>query len=356
MSSLIQRLHERDIITPPRYVLSGIQYETIVGSIAYGVADTTKKGVSDIDIYGFCIPFKDMVFPNIAGNIIGFGRQIKRFDQYQQHHIIDKSSKKEYDLTVYSIVKYFQLCMENNPNMIDSLFTPQRCVLYCSKIGNYVRENRKFFLHKGSWYKFKNYAFSQIHKMKNKKVMGLVEIIKDNHLNPEDIVKWSLEETLVENLCDYSEMSIEDVRKFCDIVKEFQGNKITKRLPSICKFGYDVKFGYNVFRLLNEVEQIMVEHDLDLQRNREQLKSIRRGEWKIYQVEDYFNKKEKELEELYTKSTLQHSPDEGKIKQILINCLEMHFGDLSKAISKPKKVDDLVKEIQGLIDRYRVTR
>lgn len=53
--------------------------------------------------------------------------------------------------------------------MIDSLFTPIRCVLYSSKIANYVRENRKLFLHKGSWFKFKGYAFSTLCKLKNKK-------------------------------------------------------------------------------------------------------------------------------------------------------------------------------------------
>jgi len=145
MSSVLERLHKKDLITPPHYVLSGIQYETINGSIAYGVADTNEKSMSDIDIYGFCIPFKDMIFPNIAGNIVGFGRQIKKFEQYQQHHVYDNDTKKEYDFSIYNIIKYFQLCMDNNPNMIDSLFTPIRCVLYSSQIANYVRENRKLF-------------------------------------------------------------------------------------------------------------------------------------------------------------------------------------------------------------------
>jgi hypothetical protein len=134
-----------------------------------------------------------------------------------------------------------------------------------------------------------------------------------------------------------------------------QGN-ITKRKDTIEKYGYDPKFAYHVVRLLNEVEQIMVEHDLSVDRNREQLKSIRRGEWSIEQIEDYFNKKESELEGVYSKSTLQHSPDENKIKQVLINCLEMHFGDLSKVILKPTKVDDLVRDIQEVIDKYRVIK
>lgn len=344
MGSLMQKLHERNIIVPPHYVLSGIQYETMMGSIAYGCNDNT----SDIDVYGFCIPFKNMVFPHMCGEILGFGSQKKRFDQYEPKGIIDASSRKEYDIDIYNIVKYFQLCMINNPNMIDSLFTPQRCVLYSSKIGNYVRENRKLFLHKGAWHRFKGYAFAQMSKMKNKKVVQLVEIMHKYHLNIEDIMKC-FEEV---NYGEEFKILQEDYVILKAILKEFGNKKITKRFPSVLKFGYDVKFGYNVVRLLNEVEQIMVEHDLDLERNREQLKSIRRGEWTFEQIQQYFDQKERDLETLYTTSDLQHSPDEDKIKQILINCLEMHFGDLGKAIEKPKKVDDLVRDIQKVLNRY----
>ncbi len=57
-------------------------------------------------------------------------------------------------MTVYPIVKYFRLLMDNNPNIIDSLFVPRNCVLYSTKVGEMVRENRHIFLHKGCWAKF----------------------------------------------------------------------------------------------------------------------------------------------------------------------------------------------------------
>ena len=51
------------------------------------------------------------------------------------------------------------------------------------------------------------------------------------------------------------------------------------RLGTVRRFGYDVKFGYHVVRLLNQVEQILTESDMDIEQNREQLKAIRRGDW-----------------------------------------------------------------------------
>ena len=176
MSSVIQRLEEKKLITPPSFMQSNVHYETMMGSIAYGVSSDT----SDMDIYGFCIPPKNMIFPHLAGHIEGFGKSPERFQNYQQHHIIDPNADggngKEYDIDIYNIIHYFQLCMENNPNTIDSIFTPDRCVLHSTQIGNLVRENRKFFLHKGSWHKRKGYAFSQLHKIDIKTYEGYDEL------------------------------------------------------------------------------------------------------------------------------------------------------------------------------------
>jgi len=293
MGTLVQRLAKRGLISPPDYVVKQTQYEVMMGSIAYGVSGDE----SDIDIYGFCIPDKNVVFPHLGGEILGFGRQKKRFEQYQQHHIDDPSNKKEYDITIYNIVKYFDLCLNNNPNMIDSLFVPQRCILHSTQVGNLVREHRKMFLHKGSWHKYKGYAFSQLHKMRIK--------------NPEG-----------------------------------------KRKEMIEKYGYDLKFAYHIVRLLNQVEQILIEHDLDLERNREQLKSIRRGEWPLEQIEKYFEDKERSLEDVYIKSDLKHSPDEPSVKELLFNCLEMHFGSLDKAVVKEDRFDILINDIKEVLNKH----
>ena len=268
-----------------------------MGSQAYGVSIDD----SDLDVYGFCIPPKDLVFPHLAGEIPGFGRQIQRFDQFQEHHVKDPNKEVEYDFTIYSIVKYFQLCMENNPNMIDSLFTPRNCVIHSTAVSELVRENRRMFLHKGAWHKFKGYAYAQMAKIRTK-----------TNANNE------------------------------------------KRAASIAKHGYDLKFAYHIVRLLNEAEQIMVEGDLDLQRNREQLKEIRRGEWTIEQVETYFENKERALELTYANSQLPHSPDEAAVKTLLINCMEQHYGDLSTAVSRNVNVDSMVREIRSVLDRYTV--
>lgn len=117
--------------------------------------------------------------------------------------------------------------------------------------------------------------------------------------------------------------------------------------------GYSTKFMYHVVRLLNECEQILVEGDIDLQKNNEQLKAIRRGEWSLAQVEQYFVDKEKQLEELYVKSTLQYKPDEDKIKKLLLTCLEMHYGSLEKAIYVAPDLENDLRVIAKIIEKYK---
>jgi len=190
MSSVVQKLYKQNLLSAPPWLPKSIQYEVMVGSVAYGVSDD----LSDIDIYGFCIPHKDIVFPHLAGDIIGFGRQKNYFEQYQEHHLIDKDNNREYDISVYNIVKYFMLCMENNPNMIDSLFVPSRCVLYMTKIANMVRDERKVFLHKGAWHKFKGYAYSSLHKLRNAQESKYIINVRQFEKNKNLKCSYSLED------------------------------------------------------------------------------------------------------------------------------------------------------------------
>ena len=297
MSSIVQTLERKNRLRgQPRFLAGAMQYEVIMGSVAYGVSNDT----SDMDIYGFCIPPKDEVFPHLRGEIIGFDVPAPRFEQFQQHHIHDRGSLggrgREYDLTIYSIVKYFRLCLENNPNIIDSLFVPRNCILFSTPLAERVREQRKRFLHKGCWPKFRGYAYAQMHKLRSKQPQG-------------------------------------------------------KRQETAERYGYDVKFAYHVVRLLHEAEQILIEQDLTLNRNSEQLKAIRRGEWTLVQLEDYVQRKEAGLETAYSQSRLPALPDQPAIKTLLLQCLEAHYGSLDGAVQDNDSALQALREIDRILNR-----
>jgi predicted nucleotidyltransferase len=308
MASVLQRLTEKGLINPPSYIPHNVMYETIMGSVAYGVSADT----SDFDCYGFFIPPKDHIFPHLAGEIEFFGinhenrrKEIrKKRLVFQQHHIFDASELagkgRKYDISMYSIVQYLQLCMENNPNMIDSMFTPHNCVLHLTKVGSMIRDKRREFLHRGAWHTFKGYAYGQLHKMTTKE--------------PEE-----------------------------------GSNRAELRE----KYGFDVKFAYNIVRLLYEVEQVLTERDIDLQRHREHLKAIRRGEMTEKEIRRWCSDKEAALEKVYHESTLPYGPDEQWVKKLLLECVEEHYGSLAGAIVLPNAAEQSLKEIMDVLERYQ---
>lgn len=298
MSSMLQRLADRGLVRPPRWLPGNVQYETIMGSVAYGVSSDT----SDLDLYGWAIPPREEIFPHLRGEIPGFGKPGPRFESFQEHHIRDRDALaghgRTYDVTIFGIVKFFALAMENNPNVIDSLFTPVTCVLHCTRVGNLVRENRRLFLHKGAWPKFKGYAYSQLHKLTNKEPRG-------------------------------------------------------KRAQLVAEHGFDTKFAYHIVRLLGEVEQILTGGDIDLQRDNEQLKAIRRGEWTEERLRAWFAEKEPQLERACAESALRPVPDEGRIKGLLLNCLEEHYGSLEGCVVDPDRAVAALRNIRDELERVR---
>jgi len=264
----------------------------MMGSVAYGVS----TDLSDTDIYGFCIPPKDWVFPHLRGEIVGFGNQKKRFEQWQEQHI-HADDNRSYDLSIYSIVQYFQLCMGANPNMIDSLYTPLNCVTHATSIGHMVRENRNMFLSKKIYHTARGYAFSQMAGM-------------------DRAAPKAGRRELVERL------------------------------------GFDTKAAYHTIRLMDEAEQALSTGTIDLQRAKEVLKAVRQGLWSKEQVKEYFFRQEKYLEELYQSTDiLPYAPDEDAIKGLLLACLEEHYGSLSQVVHVPGKEYAALEKIIELATR-----
>ena len=295
---LLQELGRMNLIHPPKFIYTNTCYLAIVGSESYGA---NLPGTSDQDIQGFCIPPKEDVFPHLRGEILGFGRQIQRFNDWQEHHIKDLSRDREFDFAVYSIVRFFHLAMENNPNILDIISVPENCIKHITSIGQLVRDNRRMFFHAGCWHKFRGYASAQMSKIES----------GANRNNP-------------------------------------------KRAASIAQHGYPTKFLMHVCRLALECEQILLTGDLDLKRDSQFLLSIRRGEMSLEDGKKWWASKCRDLETAYANcKAVPLAPDEEKIKSLLLECLSIHYGDLSTAIKQNVPVDKIVADLQTIIHRYK---
>lgn len=295
---IIEDFSKKELIHPPSWLPSNTHYLAIVGSESYGANLT---GSSDQDLQGFCIPPKEDVFPHLRGEIMGFGTQHQRFNVWQEHHIMDANGK-EYDFAIYSIIKFFHLAMENNPNVLDIICVPENCIKHMTSVGQIVRDNRRMFFHAGCFNKFRGFASAQMAKIE----------LGANRSNP-------------------------------------------KRAESIEKHGYDTKFLMHVVRLALECEQILLTGDLDLKRDSQFLLSVRRGDMTFEDGKKWWTSKARDLETAYTNCKMVPMvPDEAKIKRLLLDCLEHHYGSLSSAVSRIPSMDAMLLDIQALVDKYRM--
>lgn len=294
MPSAVKRLLDNGLITPPKFLQPNLMLEVIMGSRAYGCQ---SEDSSDYDIYGICIPPKEYVFPNTRGLINGFD-VIPAFQQWHQPHIKDNDGKREYDFTVFNIIRFFELAKENNPNIVDMLFVHETLVKHCTPVGRLILDHRKIFLSKLCWKKFRGYASDQFHKMKERVPEGKRKALVEQH-------------------------------------------------------GYDTKFGSHCIRLLREAEQILTEGDLDLFAGNAELKAIRRGEWSFEQLEKEFLARKVAVEEVYGKCKLPETPDHEALKTLLLSCLESHYGSLSKVVPQPNAEKNALIAIDKVLDSVR---
>ena len=135
-------------------------YEYIRGSQAYGTSlpkDANINAVSDIDTAGVFIIPKDKFYG---------------LNEFYQDTIADERNDNVWN----ELGKWFSLIINSNPNVLESLWIPERCILYESEAIKEIKKNRDIFLSKEVYNTFGGYARSQVKKMRglNKAIVNPV--------------------------------------------------------------------------------------------------------------------------------------------------------------------------------------
>lgn len=225
------------------------------GSHLYG----TNMDKSDMDYQGIFVPPKQYVYG------------LHRCEQV----ILNTKHKDEMiDYTCFNLIKYIQLAIANNPNILSLLYTPQKNIHFINHQGQLLIDNRELFLSKKSYHSFRGYAHAQKKKL---------------------IIKAPLE---------------------------------GKRRELFDKYGYDTKFAMHLIRLLYEALDIMVGKEIIYPcPHNKYLLRIRNGEISLDEVFAESQRLEALVDEAYVKSDLQYAAQEGEIEDLLINMLEQFWSE-----------------------------
>jgi len=333
---------------------------SISGSISYG----TNSENSDIDIRGVAVPPKEYFF----------GVQ----DVFEQAQF-----SEPYDCVIFDIRKFFKLAIDNNPNILELLFTDDKFII--KNNAEKILNIRDLFLSKKAKFTYAGYAHSQIKRMElhkqwirhpfiekpKRENFGLSDIRKnipshqlleiDAAINKK-LDEWNIDTTGMEkwaaidfknNLQDvltelkiyssnFDEYAVKSIglsdqiseefikeRKYSKALKDYKNfqewkqKRNSSRYALEEKFGFDCKFAMHVIRLYRTCKDILITGTLKTFRDDAvELLEIRNGIWSFDRVLDEAKKLEAECNELYEKSTLRKVPETKKINEVLIQTIE----------------------------------
>lgn len=292
-------------------------FETISGSQMYGTATPT----SDIDYRGVVIPPMEVLLDPLHG----FEQKDSGFD--------------EEDRTLYSLGKYFKLCADGNPNIVELLFAPEECWVYDWRDWYSVLNNRHLFISKKVKYTFTGYAFSQLHKIKQhrkwfidppkekptRKAYGLTDVpkISGEGLQAVSNIAFDLLEPCFRDEIR-RELDYREAKQSWDNYMSWFKNRNPLRKDLEDKYGYDTKCALHLFRLMEEGRQLLLTGEIIFPlENAEELLEIRNGKYTYDEIIEKAKILESHFEEWYNQSILPHSPDWGKIRDLYFKLIQI---------------------------------
>jgi uncharacterized protein len=180
-----------------KYVENHTIFECIVGSQAYGINTST----SDVDKSGVMIPDKEYYLG------------LKSVAQFQGYENEDK--------TIYEFRKIVKLLADNNPNCLDLLFMPERCILKITPYWQQIIDNADLFISKKCRHTFSGYAIAQLNRIKTHRAYLLNPPVakpdrKDYGLKDQPFFETAQLKSIVAIESMFELISDEERSTFCD--------------------------------------------------------------------------------------------------------------------------------------------
>lgn len=309
-------------------------FECIAGSNLYG----TNTPESDVDIRGVFIPSKKYFY--------GFNSNI------------EQATNEKQDITFFEIRKFFRLCIDCNPNIVELLFVPEDKTIYSSNIWKTITANANLFLSKKARYTFSGYAVSQLHRVKQhrnwllhpvkqqpqRSDFGLPNertLVSKDQLNAFNELTTNKEKEYTYNMVlDVNFLELLEREKAFLNANANWGNyqrwlreRNPKRAALEVKCGYDSKHVSHLFRLLGEGKELLSTGGITFPRpDVKFLREIVDGKYTYDELMSLIGEREsdekeeaiidKNFIEVYENSVLPHSPYINKADELCQSIIE----------------------------------
>ena len=349
------------------WLIENTIYWVVHGSRAYG----TDRPDSDLDFKGVTVPpraYRD-----------GFLRTF---------HQCEGPWHGDVDAVIFGIQKFFKLAANCNPNIIEVLWVAEDDLIVCTDVGQRLRDARTEFLSKKALHTFRGYAMSQLRRIEShrrwlldppdhqptRKEFGLPEttVIPKDQLGAvqaaiakkvdsweidfgdmEPATKIYIQQQIRDHLTEINigaderfnaagrllglddnflnlmdrERRYGQARNNWRQFNEWVKNRNAKRAALEARYGYDVKHGMHLVRLMRMCREILEEGLVWVRRpDAEELKGIRNGEWSYDHLMEWANQQDRELIEVADASDLPKQPNRNRLDELCQDIIRSMHG------------------------------
>lgn len=281
-----------------KWVAENTLVKVLSGSRLYG----THRPDSDYDYRGVC------AMPCEA--LLG----LEPFEQYQ-----DKTGGM--DVEIYGLSKFVKLALENNPNILDTLFAPPDKWLIATSGWKWLYSFRHSFLSQKLRHTFSGYAYAQLKRLEGHR-KWLVNP-PDHQPVPEEFGCWLVNgDNGGQRLCSEWEDSKNNYRTALNQWNQYKtwlAERNPKRAETERKAGYDTKNAAHLVRLLLKAKEILTTCDYNPVLTDNHLcfvQQVLAGEVTYENLIIFANNFETQVKEIPT--DLPHSPNYGLVHEVLM--------------------------------------
>jgi len=298
------------------FVQDQLIFMTLAGSHMYGMATPE----SDIDKRGVCVPPRNVV--------MGFARNFNQ-QEFEGE-----------DTVVFSLVKFMDLAVKNNPNILELLFAPEECIETMHPTWERLLERRDDFLSAKCYYSFTGYAHSQLKRLRTHRGwlmnppthkptreefgltqagQGVREIARGVDVSEIDLAALKIIE---------KEKRYKAALTRWNQYQKWKKERNPRRAALEAKYSFDTKHASHLVRLLRMGWEILTTGKLNVRRpDADELLGIRRGEKNYDQLMEEVEDLQTKLEKVYNEKTyvVPFSPPKVELSDFCVELHEYHW-------------------------------
>ena len=307
------------------------------GSHMYGLA--TPK--SDVDFMEVFLPTPEDVLGLKAVDIVDASTKSSGAGR--------RNTADDVDDARYTLQSYLQLLLANNPNILETLFTPVDVMEVCDPIMMPLLEHPEKVVCKRSYKSFGGYAKSQEHKLTEKKaryeeLVKAVAYLEDKDGQYHTAIQHPAAQ-MDEQLAKYLNSTLKHYRGAKQHDESFHVGLPMKviyekmreerdtygwrvKTDTFETLGYDVKFGYHLLRLYYEAEDLLLYGRLSFPftgKVKDELMAVKTGKVNLDELFVKCDTLKQRVDEAFARTTLPEEPDREYLNKYLVDVMLKRF-------------------------------